>query len=269
MIVGVVHPGSMGAAVAGAALSSVRWASEARSEATAERARVHRLEDSGSLGQLVVDADVIVSICPPAAACEVAGAVAEAGFDGIFVDANAISPATAMEIAERFDRFVDAGIIGPPPIERGSTRLYLAGDDASVVAELWSGSLLEPVVMDGQVGSASALKVAYAGYTKGSAALLITMAAYATSVGVAEELFAEWDMSMPGVKDRLVRTTAGVGPKAWRFVGEMDEIARSLELVDLPPDFHEAAAEIYSRLADLRGTVSPTLADVMESLGLD
>jgi len=259
----------MGAAVAGVALSKVRWASEARSDGTVERARMHGLKDSGSLSQLGADSDVIVSVCPPSAACDVAIAVAEAGFDGIYVEANAISPATATEISERFPRFVDAGIIGPPPVESGSTRMYLAGEDASTVAELWAGSVLEPVVMDGPIGSASALKMAYAGYTKGSAALLITMASYAASVGVADELFAEWDMSMPGMSARLGRTTAGVGPKAWRFAGEMDEIARSLELVDLPPDFHEAAAEIYSRLADLRGTVSPTLADVIESLGLD
>lgn len=259
----------MGAVVAGVATSEVRWASESRSEATAERARVHGLADSGSLDRLVADVDVLVSICPPAAACDVAGAVAEAGFDGVYVDANAIAPATAAEIAGRFERFVDGGIIGPPPVEGGSTRLYLAGDDAPLVADLWAGSSLEPVVLDAPVGSASALKMAYAGYTKASAALLITMAAYATSEGVASELFAEWDRSMPGVKDRLGRTTAAVGPKAWRFVGEMDEIARSLELLDLPPEFHEASAEIYNRLADLKGSERPTLADVMGSLDLD
>ncbi|MGI9642408.1 MAG: DUF1932 domain-containing protein, partial [Acidimicrobiia bacterium] len=126
-----------------------------------------------------------------------------------------------------------------------------------------------PVVLDAPVGSASALKMAYAGYTKASAALLITMAAYATSEGVATELFAEWDSSMPGMKDRLERTAAGVGPKAWRFVGEMDEIARSLELLDLPPEFHEASAEIYNRLADLREIERPDFTDVMRSLDLD
>lgn len=259
----------MGAVVAGVASSEVRWASESRSEATTARAREYGLADSGSLARLVADCDVLVSICPPAAACDVAGAVAEAGFDGVYVDANAISPATAAEIGERFDRFVDGGIIGPPPVEHGSTRLYLAGDEAPLVAALWSGSSLEPVVLDAPVGSASALKMAYAGYTKASAALLITMAAYATSEGVATELFAEWDSSMPGMKDRLERTAAGVGPKAWRFVGEMDEIARSLELLDLPPEFHEASAEIYNRLADLREIDRPDFTDVMRSLDLD
>ena len=269
MIVGVIHPGSMGAVLAGAAMSTVYWASEARSEESAERARFHGLRDSGSLVRLVDECDVLVSVCPPAAALTVADAVVEARFEGIYVDANAISPATSQEIGQRFDRFVDGGIIGPPPVESGSTRLYLSGDDAGVVAKVWQGSLFEPVVMDGPVGSASALKMAYAGYTKGNAALLIAMAAYATTVGVGDELLAEWDRSMPGMSDRLARTAAGVGPKAWRFVGEMDEIAGSLELVDLPPDFHEGAGEIYMRLANLKGSVRPSLADVIESLDLD
>lgn len=259
----------MGAALAGVAKTTVRWASVARSGDTVERARFHGLHDSGSLDQLVDECDVIVAVCPPAAASTVADAVVEAKFNGIYVDVNAISPATAIEIAQRFERFVDGGIIGPPPVEPGSTRLYLSGRDSRSVAEMWQGSLLEPVVMDGPIGAASALKMAYAGYTKGSAALLIAMAAYATTVGIADELVAEWDLSMPGLSDRLTRTAAGVGPKAWRFVGEMDEIARSLELVDLPPDFHEGAAELYMRLANLKGSLQPTLADVMESLDLD
>jgi hypothetical protein len=94
--------------------------------------------------------------------------------------------------------------------------------------------------------------MAYAGWTKGSSALLLSVASLATSEGVIEELLREWDMSIPDLRARLERTAAGVGVKAWRFVGEMEEIALSHGHAGLPNGFHLAAADIYSRLADLK-----------------
>ena len=176
--VGILHPGAMGAVLAGEASVPVMWASEGRSPETKERAATHSLVDSGSVPDLVAASDTLISVCPPHAAVAVAIQVERLGFEGIYVDANAIAPATVREIAARFDRFVDGGIVGPPPTEPGLARLYLAGSDAGIVAALWDGSNLDARVLGGDVGSASALKAAYAGWTKGSAALLLAVRAY-------------------------------------------------------------------------------------------
>src|SRR5215216_4144056 len=122
VVVGLLHPGEMGAAVAGQLRVPVVWASAGRSEET--RARAARFEDVGTADALAARSDVILSICPPHAAREVAGSVA--GFEGIYVDANAIAPATARQVLELFPRGVDGGIVGGP----SAPRLYLSGPEA-------------------------------------------------------------------------------------------------------------------------------------------
>ena len=128
MRVGLLHPGAMGAAV-GAALRDgghdVSWASAARSEATRARAQDAGLEDVGTVEALAAACDVIVSLCPPHAAVEVARPLAS--FGGIYVDANAISPASARAVAGVVRRYVDGAVVGPPPRSPGTTRLYLSG----------------------------------------------------------------------------------------------------------------------------------------------
>jgi 3-hydroxyisobutyrate dehydrogenase-like beta-hydroxyacid dehydrogenase len=177
-------------------------------------------------------AEVVFSIVPPHAALETAHALA--GYTGIYVDANAIAPATAREVGSRFARFVDGGIIGGPP----DPRLYLSGDDAGTVAALFAGSPVEARV----TANASALKCAFAGWSKGSAALLLAMHAYAARAGVWDDLAAEWP---PEVHDRLASAERSANAKGWRWIGEMEEIAAALEAEGLPGGFHEAAAEIY------------------------
>src|SRR5581483_8246120 len=192
--VGLIHPGEMGTAVGNALVSTGRevlWASEGRSAATRERAAVFR--DVGSIEQLAVEADAIVSVVPPHAALDVARALPP--FDGIYVDANAVSPETARAVAAEVARFVDGGIIGIPP----APRLYLSGGEAGTVAALFAGSLIEASV----VPDASALKCAYAAWTKGSAALLLAIREFARAEGVEEALFAEWARSQPDLRDRL------------------------------------------------------------------
>src|SRR4051794_18789387 len=131
MTVGLLHPGEMGSAV-GATLAAhgetVLWASAGRSPATVKRAQDAGLEDAGSVEELCRRSDVIISVCPPHAAVEVAESAN--GFRGIYVDANPVSPATAQSIERLVGRCVDGGIIGPPPVERGTTRLYLSGREA-------------------------------------------------------------------------------------------------------------------------------------------
>src|SRR4029079_13993521 len=144
--VGLLHPGEMGAAV-GAVLRrqgvGVVWASDGRSEETRARAEDAGLEDVGSASR-VAEADVVFSICPPHAALEVARSLES--FGGVYVDANAVSPATATKVAEVVDEFVDGGIVGSPPRERGTTRLYLSGERVEEIAELFAGSVLDAPV---------------------------------------------------------------------------------------------------------------------------
>lgn len=248
MTVGLLHPGEMGAAVGRALRDNgveVIWASAGRGDATAERAAAAGLEDVGDVEAILRRADVVVSVVPPHASRDVA-ATAD-GFGGIYVDANAVSPDTARAIGASVSRFVDGGIVGPPPREPGTTRLYLSGTEADAVAELFSESVLDARVLSAEPGSASALKMAYAGWTKGSAALLLASLAAAEANGVGDALLAEWRTSIPEAESRLGSASRSALKKGWRWIGEMEEIARTFAAANLPPGFHEAAAEIYRR----------------------
>jgi 3-hydroxyisobutyrate dehydrogenase-like beta-hydroxyacid dehydrogenase len=236
----------MGAAVGEDLLSAghhVVWASAGRSAETRERAELAGLEDVGSVEDVVRRSQVILSICPPHAALEVARSVA--GFDGIYVDANAVSPATAREIG---GRFVDGGIIGPPPLEPGTTRLYLAGKEADAVAGLFQRTALEAVVISDEPGAASALKMAYAAWTKGTAAMLIAIRALARAENVEELLLEEWRLSLPGLIERSGSAARSADRKGWRWVAEMEEIAATFAAAGLPDGFHRAAADVFRRV---------------------
>lgn len=264
--VGLVHPGAMGATVGGACSADVVWCSAGRSPETAARAERWGLGDVGTLDALVERSDVVVAVCPPGSAVAVADAVAALGFAGLYVDANAIAPATAREIAGRFDRFVDGGIVGPPAERAGTTRLYLSGPEAGAVAEMWSAGPLDTRVIDGGPGAASAVKMAFATWTKVSSALLLDVRALARAEGVEDALLAEWAISMPETIERSERTAAGVGPKAWRFVGEMEQMVRAYGDAGLPDGFARAAAELYERLATFQDVDDVTLDAVLAAL---
>jgi len=250
-VVGVLHPGEMGAAVAGALRErgeTVLWASAGRSAATAERAEAAGLEDAGDVAEVCRRCEILLSICPPHAAVEVARAAS--GFTGIYVDANAIAPDTARAIAKLQPRLVDGGIVGPPPSRPDTTRLYLSGGEAAEVAALFAGTNLEARVLSGEPGAASALKAAYAGWTKGSAALLLTMRELARAEGVENALLEEWRLSIPELEEHVAGAERSARRKGWRWVGEMEEIAHSMAAHDLPTGFHEAAAEVFRRSAE-------------------
>ena len=224
----------------------VLWASDGRSAETAARARAAGLEDAGTVAELAARSDVILSICPPHGAIETAHAVG--AFDGMYVDANAISPATAAEIAAIVARYVDGGIIGPPPDADGATtRLYLSGPEAPAVAAVVEGTGIDAPVLGADPTTASALKMAYAGWTKGSAALLLTVRAAARAYGVEDALLAEWEHSLPALPERSRQAARSADEKGWRWVAEMEEIAATMAAADLPAGFHEAAAEVFRR----------------------
>jgi len=237
MTVGLLHPGEMGAALGAALLAAgheVLWASEGRSQATHLRAASFR--DAGTAAELVARSEVVFSVVPPHASLELAESLPS--FPGIYVDANAVSPATAARVGSAVERFVDGGVIGGP----GAPRLYLSGAEAARVAALFEGSFVETQI----VASASALKCAYAAWSKGSGALLLATQAFAQAEGIWEPLAEEWARSQPQLVDRLARAERSAAAKGWRWIGEMEEIAAAFAADGLPPGFHEAAAEVYN-----------------------
>jgi len=250
----------------------VLWASAGRGSATAARAAAAGLIDARTVTEIASRCDVIVSVCPPHAALEVAREVAGAGFGGLYVDANAISPATVREVAaivaDGGAGCVDGGIIGTPPVRPGFIRLYLSGPRAGEARQLFESTPVDVRVVDhgrsgadeggadgagvagggiGVVGSASAVKMAYASWTKGSAALLLAARALARAQGVEDVLLAEWGLSQPGLEERSARAAGSATSKGWRWVAEMEEIAATMGAAGLPEGFHHAAAEIYRR----------------------
>ncbi|HEY2740677.1 MAG TPA: DUF1932 domain-containing protein [Gaiellaceae bacterium] len=250
-VVGLLHPGEMGAAVGGVLSGrgeTVLWASAGRGAATAERAEAAGLEDAGDVAELCRRCEILLSICPPHAALDVAREASR--FTGIYLDANAIAPDTAREVAAVQPRLVDGGIVGPPPTESGTTRLYLSGGEATEIAALFSGTNLDARAISGQVGAASALKAAYAGWTKGSAALLLTVRELARAEGVEDGLLEEWRLSLPELEERLAGAERSARRKGWRWIGEMEEIAHSMAARDLPAGFHQAAAEVFRHAAE-------------------
>jgi 3-hydroxyisobutyrate dehydrogenase-like beta-hydroxyacid dehydrogenase len=259
--VGLLHPGEMGAAV-GALLvergHEVLWLPRGHSAATARRARDAGLQATEHFD----DVQVILSICPPHAALDVARSLA--GSRALVIDANAVSPATARAIgAVLGENWADGGIVGRPPRSAGTTRLYLSGPKAEDAAELFAGTPLEAIVLSGSPVAASALKMAYAAWTKGTAALLLAIRATARASGTEEALLAEWVRSQPDLVVRSQNAAISAATKGWRWVGEMDEIAATFAEIGLPAGFHEAAADIFRRSPQL---AEPSLDDVVAGL---
>ncbi|MEO6652590.1 MAG: DUF1932 domain-containing protein [Ilumatobacteraceae bacterium] len=264
---GFLHPGAMGATIAAACAGETLWSSEGRSAATRRRAEQAGLVDVVSLSGLVSRCDTIVSVCPPADALSVAESVAALGFAETYVDANAVSPMTTDRIAERFEHFVDGGIVGPPAQQRGTTRMYLSGDDAPAVATRWDGSVLDVRPIDGGVGAASAVKMLYASWGKHNAALMLAINAVAESFGVAETLRSEWAISRPDFVAESEAAADRTSVKAWRFEGEMLEIAATFAAAGQPAAFHEAAARVFGRLSGFKDAdTPPDLATVVAAL---
>lgn len=272
--IAILHPGQMGISVAASAQNSgstVHWASEGRSQQTRDRAVQFSLVDDKTLPALCASSEVIVSVCPPHAAEDVAEQVRNCGFRGLYVEANAISPERTRRIGERMTAagiaFVDGGIVGAPAWEPGKTWLYLSGERAVDIQPYFSAGPLETEVVGEVVGAASALKMCYAAYTKGTTALLSTILAAAEALGVRQNLETQWERNWEGFVEQTRNRVRRVTAKSWRFEGEMREIAATFQGVDLPGGFHEAAAEIYHRTAGFKDSATtPGLDEVLGAL---
>jgi 3-hydroxyisobutyrate dehydrogenase-like beta-hydroxyacid dehydrogenase len=249
--VGLLFPGEMGAAVGQAIRGRVLWASEGRSAATA--ARASGFEDAGTVAELVAGSDVVLSLCPPGIAEEVARDVAGRGFRGVYVDANATSPTRMERIASLFEHAVDGSITA-----RTAIRLYLSGaaDDVELVRGLFTEPV-EAVPLAGGIGAASALKMAFAGWNKIGAVLEAQAYAVARAYGLEQALERE------GVESRRVDRTAG---RAWRWIAEMHEIGDTHAALGLGDGIARGAAASLERWASHRDETDVPLETLLDEL---
>ena len=272
--IGVLHPGEMGVSIAASAVNNghqVYWLSQDRGDKTRARAEKYHLIEIDSFRQLRRTCETIISVCPPHAAEEVAKSVIESGFNGVYLDANAISPQRAIKIGQMMKakdiQFVDGGIIGGPAWTSKETWLYLSGESSQEIASCFSNGPLETKIIGSEVGKASALKMCYAAYTKGTTALLSAILATAESLGVREDLYEQWDMDEKGFSEQVNRRVGRVTAKAWRFEGEVEEIASTFRQAGLPDGFHLAAAEVYHLMARFKNACeTPPLGEVLAAL---
>ena len=261
---GILHPGEMGSFLAASArntLGTVYWCSEGRSAATRARATQQGLTEISTLREFSERCSVIVSVCPPQAAAAQADAVLATGFKGSYVDANALSPATMQSLGARLQaagmRVVDGGVVGLASYKPGTTWLYLSGPDAADVANCFSAGPVEVLVLGATIGQASALKMCFAAWNKGKNALLTAVMATAEELGVRAALEQQWDLYEPGFSSASSERLRGIARKAWRFGGEMDEIAETLQACGVPHEFFTAAAELYRRESTFKDSTSP------------
>jgi 3-hydroxyisobutyrate dehydrogenase-like beta-hydroxyacid dehydrogenase len=253
--VGILSPGDMGHTV-GQVLHSnglrVITCLKARSERTKRLAKRAGIEDVPTYQAFVGESDVILSILVPAqafsAARVIAQAISETHADIIFADCNAIAPQTVAQIDDLIRAaggvFVDAGIIGPPPRTPGSTRIYASGSGVATLAEL-NRFGLEVIGIGDRVGKASSLKMCYAALTKGFAALCIELLTAAEILDVSQPLKREFALSEPTMLKRMEGYLPGVPMKSGRWIGEMEEIAKTFEQVCLTPQIFTGAADLY------------------------
>ncbi|HEV7469420.1 MAG: hypothetical protein JWP64_115 [Pseudonocardia sp.] len=255
-VIGILHPGAMGASL-GSALKgragAVIWAAAGRTQATSKRAELADLVGVPDLAELARRSDVIISICPPHAARDVAEQIA-AAVEGrerrpLVVDANAVSPGTVAGIGALLgaDDVVDGAVIGPPAWEKGRTVLWLSGAHAGVIADLFAGTPFDARVLGPELGTASALKACFALQSKALPAIWLELDEAARTFGVDAELrgeLARTGVDYPGA----LGAVAGVAAeKGWRWVGEMEQAADAFASIGLPDGFSRAAAEMYRR----------------------
>jgi 3-hydroxyisobutyrate dehydrogenase-like beta-hydroxyacid dehydrogenase len=245
--IAILHPGQMGAEIGRALVEAghtVGWLPAGRGSGTRRRATDAGLVELAD----VRECEIVLSVCPPGVALATAGTVT--GFTGLYVDANAISPDTAGEVAAVARtwgaEYVDGGIVGPPPRRSGTTRLYLSGGQAEKISRAFRGSRVETVLLPEGDTAASALKMTYAAWTKISAALLVSIGATAAELGVADALAGEWARSQPDLETRQAAAVEAARTKGWRWADEMREIAHTFASAREPSGFGEAAAELYA-----------------------
>lgn len=271
--VGILHPGSMGAAVAACATTNaadVLWCETGRSTASVERAAQAGLTPVATMTELLDRSDIVISLCPPAAAEDLARDVAGHRFAGLYVEANAINPTRVQRIAALLEpdaTVVDGGVIGSPPVGGKTPTLYLSGmnDATERIESLFAGTAVRTAVLGTDIGKASALKLAYASFQKTSRVLV------ALAVGMAREYAV--DQELIEVASRRTDSylsepqyIAKAAARAWRWGPELEEAADALAATGLPPEMLRAAASTLARWNDAKDDSSITLTDALDRL---
>jgi 3-hydroxyisobutyrate dehydrogenase-like beta-hydroxyacid dehydrogenase len=270
--VGILHPGSMGAAVASCAATNaaeVLWCEAGRSTASTARAAQFGLTAVATLAELLERSDIVISLCPPAAAEDLASDVAAHRFAGVYVEANAINPTRVQRIAELLEpaaTVVDGGVVGSPPVGGKTPTLYLSGpaDATESIEALFAGTAVRTAVLGTEIGKASALKLAYASFQKTSRVLVALAVGMAREHGVDQELIevasrrADSYLAEP---EYVAKTAA----RAWRWGPELEEAADALEATGLPPEMLRAAASTLARWNDAKDS-ELTLTDALDHL---
>ena len=279
--VGIVSPGDMGQAIAGRVKESgmsVYAALDGRSERTRKLAQAAGLADCGSIDKLVATCELIISVINPGEALDVAGKVAAAmkasGRKMAFADLNAVSPQTARDMDQLIraagGMFIDGGIIGPPPRgEKDRPRLYVSGPDAYLFEQIKHPNL-QVRIMSERVGDASGVKMCYAAMTKGTTALAVELLVAARKLGVEQALEKELRDSRADVFDWQMKSLGSMPPKAYRWVPEMQEIAKTFGELGMTRRIFEGATDMYTMVAATPlGKESPEQARKAARTGLD
>ena len=278
--IGVLSPGDMGQGVAGrikATGREVYTSLEGRSERTAALAKEAGLTDAGSVRKVVETCDAVFSVLNPGEALAAARGVAQAMRDTkkklVYVDCNAIAPQTVREMDDLITQaggvFIDGGIIGPPPRGKAKTKLYISGPNASLLSEIEDEQLRIRVVGE-RNGDASAVKMCYASMTKGAMALGMELLIAARKLGVEEQVVAEMKDSQGDMLEWVLSRSVSMPPKAYRWVPEMNEIAKTFEGAGLTPRILLGAADMYEFIATTPlGKESPEDARTKGRTGTD
>jgi L-threonate 2-dehydrogenase len=275
-VIGVIAQGMMGAGVGRRLHESgaqVRTLLTGRSAKSAERARTAGMEPAADEHALLAGADFFLSILPPgeaqALARQLAPVLTALDRRPVYVDCNAVSPQTAIGIGEIIAPtgadFVDAGIIGGPPRPGYSPTIYASGPRAGQTAVLrdWG---IDWRVIDGPIGAASALKMSYAGITKGTTAIASAMLLGAARFGCGDALIAELTESQPEMLARFRESIPRMYDKAYRWVAEMEEISDFLEQNPASRDIYAAVARLYAYLAEAEAEKEPSPDNAVRTL---
>ncbi|WP_432008029.1 DUF1932 domain-containing protein [Streptomyces parvus] len=270
--VGILHPGSMGAAVAACATTNataVLWCENGRSTASVERAARFGLTPVATLAELLDRSDIVISLCPPAAAEDLAHDVAGHHFAGVYVEANAINPERTQRIAALLSdaTVVDGGVVGSPPVGGKTPTLYLSGpaDATARIETLFADTVVQAEVLGTEVGKASALKLSYASFQKASRVLVALAVGMAREHGVDQELIevaSRRTDSYLSEPEYVAKTAA----RAWRWGPELEEAADTLAAAGLPPEMLRAAASTLARWNDAKDDGELTLTNALDRL---
>ena len=269
--VAILSPGEMGAATGKAFQEhgfDIITALEGRSETSRDRAAAAGFRDCGSIASVLAEADIVFSILPPgdalAQAKRVAAAMTETGHTPPYFDCNAVSPETAAQIGAVIEAagaaYIDGGIVGNPPGAAVPTRFYVSGSGAEQM-NIFDGKGVDIKQCGPEAGKASAVKMCYAGITKGTSALHAAMLVAAEKLGIADDLHEELAYSQGAMYKRMENLTPALTDVSDRYIGEMEEIAKTMSAVAMPSGFHEGSAALYELM-----TRSPYASEIRETV---